>query len=947
MKRLMVAIAAVASAFGLYAADPITSTSFEGTSEFDEGGNLITGSAWTASADPDAKLTQGAYDGDDYTYTTDNDRYPVFGDDQDSYLSIKTALDKPAAYAIGDEGALVEEGAAVYFDQLVKFTAADEDIAVTDTDAKIAFYVKDLTEAETPKAETNLYVVAGKYVGGALEKAVYEVKKGIDADAWHRLTVKAIKATGGSVGFEVFLDAVALPTGVNAYDGVEANLTDAARPLNNVKKLFPSLVEGKSVISSLAYAGQGAIDDVIATVDQPGAWAEDKNVSVSWNENVTALTYTINGGDPITATVTDGIFEVPYESGLTITVNPTFAENWAFGGFDGEGFTQDDKTISFTSDTGSAAIISKDVTPRLVVVGDDGEPTGVTYPSFKAALADEALESGAALKLAMDVEIGVGDEGVTDGVITKDLTIDLNGKTISGVEDASDTYVFTVAGCTLTVKDSSGTNAGAIQPGADYLGAVLVASTDADNIGQIVVEGGTFEGAVTLNPEDPEFDVPAGTASIAGGLFVKEGNSTEDEKFALADSLAEGYKVGASAGDYWEVVPKDKFTVSVTGAANATVTINDVETASLELNEGDDYTVVVTPKAYYEYAEEGSYGAFTWTEGTLVATGTANAAVALTAADATAVQWTISYYDAADESETPTAVKEETYTIESRETQQLWDGDRTAEQLVFKGWQDDQLVDITDPDTYLQDKTGNLSVYGTWEAAAPTEYTVTLSYSDTEIATVEATVGGAGVTITDKKFTAADGAAIVITATAQDGYENVTYTPGNSFTLEADTTVTIAATKKAEPVDPTEPYEAKDETEATNIASGFNSGSIDKANYLKPPYGDNSAAYLNCFKATANGKQVTFALSEAGEATLKALEDAATATFTADSTTLTIANPISGCYYSLKQSAALESLDFDANQINKEASAATFTLTKGEAAGFYQIVITPTVVEAE
>lgn len=82
MKRLMVALAAVASAFGLYATDPITSTSFEGTSEFEDG-NLKTGegTAWTASADPDAKLTQGAYDGDDYVYTQDNVRYEVFGDD--------------------------------------------------------------------------------------------------------------------------------------------------------------------------------------------------------------------------------------------------------------------------------------------------------------------------------------------------------------------------------------------------------------------------------------------------------------------------------------------------------------------------------------------------------------------------------------------------------------------------------------------------------------------------------------------------------------------------------------------------------------------------------------------------------------------------------------------------------------------------------------------------
>ena len=152
MKRLMVALAAVASAFGLYATDPITSTSFEGASEFDEGGNLITGSAWTASADPDAKLTQGAYAGDDYVYTTDNERYEVFGSDQASYLSIKTALGTGSLTRnFGEKAA---DG--IYADMNVKFTAFDEKPTIGAND-KLALFVRDMTEdatAPTPRFRT-------------------------------------------------------------------------------------------------------------------------------------------------------------------------------------------------------------------------------------------------------------------------------------------------------------------------------------------------------------------------------------------------------------------------------------------------------------------------------------------------------------------------------------------------------------------------------------------------------------------------------------------------------------------------------------------------------------------------------------------------------------------------------------------------------------------------
>ena len=89
-------------------------------------------------------------------------------------------------------------------------------------------------------------------------------------------------------------------------------------------------------------------------------------------------------------------------------------------------------------------------------------------------------------------------------------------------------------------------------------------------------------------------------------------------------------------------------------------------------------------------------------------------------------------------------------------------------------------------------------------------YTVTLSYSDTEIKS--ATINEAAWEGTPQEFV--EGTAITVAAVAQEGYENVTYKigdetiTGGAFTLASNTVVTVTATQaggKDWPTDPEDP----------------------------------------------------------------------------------------------------------------------------------------------
>lgn len=819
MKKLIATMAAIVTGFAAWAALP-SYTTFEGSGEFSSDGALVVDGTTPWSTNGAPTLTQATYgEGEAYNYTGVNARYSDFTGDNTAYLNIKTTFGQPLERTIDE----TVGSDAVYFDQLVKFTAADEEPNLElYTGEKLVIYALDKSELETGATPaTNLMVVAGRRTGSALSSATYDFGA-IDIDAWHRLTIKAIKAYNSSeLGFEIFLDGVALSyAGTDkAYDATAvASLPTGAAALNQASKIVASLVPSTLTIAAVGFDGQGAIDDVMATTTSPGTWADDKNVTLRWTpETLTELSYTAHGQ---TTTLTDatgldvGMAAIPYMAGMTITVTPTFAPNWAFDKFDGSGFSRSDMTLTISADTANPTLVAKDVTPRIeYVVGD----TTNYYPTFAAALAD--VTSGT-LKLKMPVEIGLDTLGSTEGVIGQgdDITIDLNGQTITGVAQNYPGYIFVVTGGSLTILDSSvgGTGSIVADTGTSYAGVVSVRSVSSEAIGNLAVSGGTLEGLVTVYPAQVgEVSYPAATASLTGGKYQYAANTTSDA-FTLADFVAEGYAAAkdvVEAPAYWVVSALPKATVALTYESSK-VTVSGVANGD-QVAVGSTITVTATPETGYENAvitingvEQSSY---------TVVQADVSGGITISVA-VTATEWTIIYYN---DDDPVTEYARDTYTMDNRASKALSAGEKTG--YTFQKWEDGEGIQVTS----LAEKTGDLELYGVWTASG---HTVTISWPTSEVGNpfvgVKYSINmGTPVDATNgAEFTVPDGAKLYIAAEMIDWYKCTGGTAEGGDTITANAAYELSGSAWA-PADFTgdtaaEVAEKAGITSATLIAGG-------------------------------------------------------------------------------------------------------------------------------
>lgn len=721
MKKLMTMLAAVGMAFGLFADGHIIQTSFEGAAEFDANGKLITTStAWTC-LDEGATLQQTAYGTETpYNYKAGDvtmDR--LFTDDNENYLAVKTTFGKPLVHANAETSA---ESQSVYLDQLVKFTAFEEKPTTVYEDAKLLIYARDMSEAEGSEkaAATNLFVRAYQWAGDEHALIDYNLGAIDDLDAWHRVTVKAIKAFNNNLGFVVYVDGKARVGDVAGYTGsAVAGLATAAKALNTARKIFPAAADGYE-LSAVGFDGQGWIDDVTVTTADIGTWAEDKNIIIAWQAGVSALTYQVNDETAVqlTGLTTAGTETLPYIADMTLKLTPTFATNVGFKDIlvgngaevgDSASYTKSDATYTVTGlqENKFYTIMTKDTTPRMVVLDADGHETSKTYPTFEEAFADSTLATGT-LKLKMDVEVDKKSDGSTAGTIGsgKDITIDLAGKTITGIANfAEGGYIFNVLGGKLTVKDSSGDNSGKIVIGKDanYGGVISVGSLDDQNIGMLNISGGTFAGAIVVDQgqEGPE-GWPAAEAEISDGKFLVK----------VDDAVLPRGKKWVAPVDpetYWTIGAADYATLTITKTgATATVKVGEEEitAASATVYEGDVITVTdAAAEPDYEEPTVTIKGA-KQTSYTVVAGDIGNTiAVVVTAEPA---EYTITFdTDGGKELDWVTfTVKDLPVSLSTHTT--------TKDGYTFNEWTDD------DGNTYAQDGqitvTGDVNLTADWEA---------------------------------------------------------------------------------------------------------------------------------------------------------------------------------------------------------------------------------------
>ncbi len=647
MKKLMIALAAAATTMLSFGAGPtfeVSGTSFEGyptnilqTAKGDDGSGTTT---FWYTAEQDAENIISNYFG---YGETDPKKIPIASrpdyfapSNNEKFLQLETTskLFRSALpngqtteftpVEIPDQG--------IYLDTLVKFTAADDVFGADALEAnidKIAIeYVEredDDTTPEINEALTNFVVRAGYVTGeGTVTATNYlaSVPAGFDKDAWHRLTVRAISNVGdGTVGFIVYLDgdinkmltySAEVSAGYDAYIGaldtvVKDNFYNAT-----VHALFPSAVrtgDDKLNVSAVAFSGNGSIDDVVFTTTMPNfiKLGEEVVATFTADSGVAGISVQVGAADPIAVDMTAETLTATLPAGTTaFTVTVTLDPNgYGFGDMV-YGEASYDNGDEITYNGGVIAITTTRNNFNLFDV--NGNAIEGPFQTLSQAFAASDV---ATIKLAYDYNVSDWGETLSDSSpvynLTKNVVLDLNGKTLNGGGSNTRFLFSTATDKVLTVIDSVSGDTGKIiysgvygifgGEGDTYLGSNVMTDYGPVIDGAICGEQGwvtevvrgKFSAADNTGTWDPEIGEGGGISDPNGfvsQLFLAEGSSSE---------LVSGYWVVTSQGG------STTFALTTTGGANATVTTNPADVSALT----GETEVTITATAAQDYTYDG------------------------------------------------------------------------------------------------------------------------------------------------------------------------------------------------------------------------------------------------------------------------------------------------------------------------------------------------------
>ena len=422
MKKLMTMIAAVATAFGLYAAD--TGTSFEGTAT--AGGTL---------ADEVTKINElsgGASSADWWYGATDKATIKEYGDEtpysprptqytgaQYTYLKLETGTDELTRYtdsAKAGVNVLTLTDKEYVFDSLVNLTAFED--APEMTDGKLAVWLQDLSDAEEPVAQTNLMV--SMLVNAAQVNYNCGNLSDLNLDLigkWARVTIKALDIGNSKIGFVVYINGSNNPiASTDEIDYTSFTLNDVAQFYANNKQLFP--YAGNTNIGSVGFKGMGSVDDLVFTETVPSFAADPSLFKLTVGAGITSFKATYNG---VTKTY-DGTTPVTFVYSASANPQKVVLSNveCTTGMFL--------KTMEFTVDGSNITI--PDAVVAVAQVGEN------QYDDLNEAV---AAASGKTLKLLANV--------ATNLTIGANMTLDLNGLETAGITAGNNVV--------LTIDDTS------------------------------------------------------------------------------------------------------------------------------------------------------------------------------------------------------------------------------------------------------------------------------------------------------------------------------------------------------------------------------------------------------------------------------------------------------------------------------------------------------------
>lgn len=476
-------------------------------------------------------------------------------------------------------GEAFEMGNNIYFDVTLDVLGqALDEVPVLPSDAQLALFLLDTTEIEGAPAGTNLYAIA-RNPDGSNSKVLVRFTGGVESllMGQSRLTVKTYKnvmKNGNHGGFTVY------------QDGSDSGTVDPLR----ISACYLISEDGSTETVEWGrnkYDAQYLSDKLISSLETKRSSVLLNLRSGVYGQRFTAMDFT---GNAEIATVemndTGFGFIAPDEiktmitySGVTLKVTMDDGETGSYDPATGvisgsatikvtldEGFEildyteadylvkQADDTFKYTYAEGNNVTFAAYAAGAKVVIG------GVTtkYKSLSEALETiNTSESAAAVTLLADEKISTYLMG------NGNLTLDLNGKILTGTGNAAEEIFAVVYVSTGSAKIYDSVGGGAIVANGSDVSTVLC-----EYEAKVEIASGTFRGVMKDNNLDPEAEEQTPGITVTGGSFTQDPKAFVDlTKYSVkyADGL---YKVteGASSD---VVEPTKPVTVDSLEAAEA------------------------------------------------------------------------------------------------------------------------------------------------------------------------------------------------------------------------------------------------------------------------------------------------------------------------------------------------------------------------------------------
>ena len=821
MKKLITAIAAIATSFGLFAADFAHSVTNDicfktnnlvvgydamGATMLEGDGTAMTVNWFADSLKTDFHTNIANYEQPELKVSDTEPSYKYLAIDTDVKDPVLRTF-SPVMKAEGtdnyDSASVTISDHGVFIDTETTFTLFDT-VPESPSDSKILVWAKE-TEADEDAGiagATNLMVTCGWYDAGqevTVPTNYVLAVNGIVPEQMYRLTIRADKDGANNTKFRVYLNGVQLKT---------VPLDDQDTTLDE----FPSLVDRTQELGAAGFGGTGSLKGIdllteLDALDKTPFAVDPTIITVNWDDGVKDFTL---------AGVTYDVSELDYTStNIVITPNIDFTLTTNFKELKKADWWDSDKVIGFTQDkdeddeplgsaTFSIAPYVTDATVTLIsqssAIAGTLEVNGETIRSYSslAKVLAAIVAGGWGANENNTIKITIGSdttadenfgEGIADNISEATLIIDLAGHTITGVvegEIPEDDFYIIHNWTTMRIMDSVG--GGKIIAGDDFSGVIYnewdmtIEQPETGNI--------TFEGAIGNYCEFYDNEWVSGYLTLLGGRYSEkpttgvEGHENDgislgaDNELAWTDQKIDGYWQLRTPGEVVVVVPALTTGLTIESIVTNSVSVENPVAGTYTVKENQSVVVTYAPDTGYEFADDAELGVRTATEsGTITPPEVAAIPVTLTVTAGTGVESV-------------------TYTV----------NDVTAGSTVKIG----DVIKITDvtyatgyeaDGTYVKDyeytvvaadvTAGSIS----WTVGAKKQtFTVTVDASN-------ATLSTNGAPVAASSFTAAYGTEFTLMATAADGYKDakikIDDVEVTSLTVTKPTTIVVTATQMA------------------------------------------------------------------------------------------------------------------------------------------------------